>query len=196
MDGRRSPGTKGTLSESAGPTNGTPGDYRMWIEPDGEDEDGVWYGVWLTDVDAGETLWVGSLKFPLVDGAAPLKPQAYSTLEIYGHPAIRPIDISEWHVSLAPPQSGGVEAGAARLGYGGANQQNTSNSDVQYVDGLVHPADRRLHGTSGEATKAGSIWSWSRKRLPGTHKSLDPVSGLTRKKNRTRSHAVLTQDIS
>ena len=129
------------------------GDYQMWLAPDGEDEDGAWYGVWFTDVDTGETLWVGSLKFPLVDGDAPLKPEAYSTLEIYGHPVIHPIDIPEWYVSMGPPEGDGVAAGWARLGYGAVNGQNVSNSDVQYVDGRVHLRAGGDNEQVGEATE-------------------------------------------
>ncbi len=114
------------------------GDYRMWLTPDGEDPDGEWYALWFTDLDTDQTLWVGSLKFPDEDGNADLAPHGYSTLEIYGHPRIRPIDIPEWHVSIDPPEGDGTPAGWALLGYGGVAGQNTSNSDAQYLDGRVH----------------------------------------------------------
>ena len=114
------------------------GDYRMWMASDGEDSDGEWYGVWLTDLDTGETLWVGSLQFPFTDGDAVITTPANSVLEIYGPPPVRPIDIPEWHVSLDPPDADGKPAGWALLDYGGVNDQNVSNSDIQWLDGQVH----------------------------------------------------------
>lgn len=114
------------------------GDYQMWLAPDGQDEDGEWYAVWFTDLDAGKTLWAGSLKFPYEEGETVMRPQTYSTLEIYGYRFIQPIDIPEWHVSIATPEGDGVPADWAQLGYGGFGGQNVSNSDVQYLDGSVH----------------------------------------------------------
>ena len=114
------------------------GDYRMRMTADGEDADGAWYSVWFTDIDTGETLWVGSLRFPLVDGDAMLWASLYSTLEIYGVPTIRPIDIPEWYVSMEPPSGDGFDATEARLGYSGFQRQPVPNADVQYDDGRVH----------------------------------------------------------
>ena len=114
------------------------GDYRMWLAPDGQEEGGEWYGVWLTDLDDDETVWVGSLKFPDEDGDADLAPWGYSTLEIYGQPTILPIDIPEWYVSMDPPEGDDIPARWTQLGYGGTNGQTTSNSDVQYRDGQAH----------------------------------------------------------
>ena len=86
------------------------GDYRMWIAPDGADEDGEWYGVWLTDFTADTTVWAGSLKFPYNDGGkTAITSSAYTTLEIYGN-RIRPIDIPEWYVTMRRPKGDGVKA--------------------------------------------------------------------------------------
>ena len=114
------------------------GEYRMRMAADGRDAGGVWYSVWITDIDAGETLRVGSLRFPLGDhGPTVLWPTLYSTLEIYGYRSIRPIDIPEWHVSMERPRGDGVEAPDAKLGYA-AFGEPVSNSDIQYHDGRVH----------------------------------------------------------
>lgn len=126
------------------------GDYRMWLAPDGADADGEWYAVWFTDLDADETLWVGSLKFPDEDGDADLAPHGYSTLEIYGHPLIRPIDIPEWHVSISPPEGDGTPAGCVQLGYGG---QNAPNSDARYLDDRAHLRVGGVTEKIGEPTK-------------------------------------------
>ena len=114
------------------------GDYQMRITADGEDDDGEWYAVWLTDEDTGETLWVGSLKFPLVADDTMLHAWVYSTLEIYGAPSIRPIYIPEWYVSIDPPNGDGFDAAEARLGYSGLQDQPVPNANAQYDDGRVH----------------------------------------------------------
>ena len=129
------------------------GDYQMWLTPDGEDADGEWYAVWFTDLDTDETLWVGSLKFPDEGGDTDLAPHGYSTLEIYGHPLIRPIDIPEWHVSIEPPEGDRTPAGCVHLGYGGAGGQDTSNSDIQYLDGRVHLRIGGIAEQIGEPTE-------------------------------------------
>ncbi len=129
------------------------GDYRMWLAEDGEDADGDWYGVWLTDLDTNTTLWVGSLQFPLVDGETPLKAAVNSVVEIYGSPPVRPIDIPEWYVSMEPPEVDGLEASRVWLDYGGVRDQVLSNADIQYLDGRVHfrvGGDNRQVGVASE----------------------------------------------
>ena len=61
------------------------GDYRLRMAPDGLESDGEWFGLWITDLGTGETTWVGSLKFPLLDGTAMMQPRASATIEVYGH---------------------------------------------------------------------------------------------------------------
>ena len=116
------------------------GDYQMRLAPDGTDNNGMWYGVWITDLSANETTWAGSLKFPLIGGGATVRPPVYSTLEIYGRPSIRPIDIPEWHVSMRRPMGDGIRSRRADLGYSGVVGAPVSNSDVQYDHntGSVH----------------------------------------------------------
>ena len=47
------------------------GDYRIRFAPDGDPEDdGVWFGLWITDRSTDVATWIGSLKFPLLDGKA------------------------------------------------------------------------------------------------------------------------------
>ena len=113
------------------------GDYRMWIAPDGADEDGEWYGVWLTDFTADTTVWAGSLKFPYNGGGkTAITSSAYTTLEIYGNP-IRPIDIPEWYVTMRRPKGDGVKAAYGDPGYSPFNGQ-ILNSDFQYGSGTAH----------------------------------------------------------
>lgn len=109
------------------------GDYRVRIAPDGTDENGEWYGAWITDLTTEVTTWAGSLKFPLIDNTTSFTLSTYTTfttLEIYGDP-IRPIDIPEWHVSMKRPQGDGIKARWGNPGYESITRQ-IPNSDVQY----------------------------------------------------------------
>ena len=124
-----------------------PGDYRMRLAPDGLDEEGEWYGVWLTELGSGETVWAGSLRFPLIDGATAVSAPLYSTLEIYGIPFIRPIDIPEWHVSIRPPRGDGAAAAWGYPGYSGLTSDPWPNADVQY-DGEGNVIHFRVGGVT------------------------------------------------
>ena len=81
----------------------TAGDYTARLAPDGLEDDGEWYSLWITHNNTEETTWAGSLKFPLVNGMSQQHPHSYTTLEIYGGKYIRPIDIPEMHVSMEAP---------------------------------------------------------------------------------------------
>ena len=62
------------------------GDYSIRLGPDEADEDGVWFGLWITDKADGDETWVGSLRFPLKRGRALMSSPSYSTIEVYGAP--------------------------------------------------------------------------------------------------------------
>ena len=103
------------------------GDYRVTLAPDGEpDEDGVWMGLWITNVQTDVTTWVGSLKFPANDGHAIINPESYSTIEIYGR-RIKPIEIPQWHVSIRRPEGDGIKATGGLTGYSPFYGQITNN---------------------------------------------------------------------
>ena len=107
------------------------GDYRVTLAPDEEpDKDGAWIGLWITDLDTGDSTWIGSLKFPAADGSATISPASYSTIEIYGS-RIRPIDIPQWHVSIRRPGGDGVRATGGVTGYSPFYGQITNN-EVNY----------------------------------------------------------------
>ena len=103
-------------------------------------DDGEWYSVWITDLSTDESVWAGSLKFPLVGGTTAVKPPLYSTLEIYGRPSIRPIDIPEWYVSMRLPGGDGIVASSGDPGYSGFGKSPKANADVQYdrETGVLH----------------------------------------------------------
>ena len=87
------------------------GDYTVHVAHDGSDNDadGRWYGMWITDPNNVET-YMGSLKFPLVDGAAPkFNPRGdlyQSMLALLGGSAIKPHEIPVFEVALGPPNEG------------------------------------------------------------------------------------------
>ena len=113
------------------------GDYRIRVAPDGPlEDDGAWYGLWITDLASGVVTWIGSLKFPLVDGSALLAARSYSTIEIYGRPT-RPIDIPQWHVSIERPTMDGVPSAWGATTYSPFNEQ-ILNSEIRYEDDAVH----------------------------------------------------------
>ena len=123
----------------------TAGDYRMRLAPDGQDDDGEWYGVWITDLATDITTWAGSLKFPLVNGTTVVSAPTYTTLEIYGNP-IRPIDIPEWQVSVKRPMGNGVRANSGNLGYSNLMRE-LLNADLQY-DPETDSMNFRVGGTT------------------------------------------------
>ena len=113
------------------------GAYRMWIRPDGSDEDGEWYGVWIHDYTADTTVSVGSLRFPYDETEkTSIRGSVYTTLEIYGD-EIRPIDIPEWYVSMQLPVAGDARPAYGEPGYSSFNGQ-ILNSDIVYDAGEVH----------------------------------------------------------
>ncbi len=110
------------------------GDYRIRIAPDALESDGEWFGLWITDLATGETTWIGSLKFPLNnDGRATFNPRASATIELYGNPQIRPVDVPQWHVSVKRPLGDGVPATWGSTSYPwDASENALFNSDVRY----------------------------------------------------------------
>ena len=109
------------------------GNYRVRIAPDGLDPDGEWFGLWITDLDTNETTWIGSLKFPILDGTATIKPYTSGTIELYGWPQIRPIDIPQWHVSIKRPLGDNIQSEWGFTNYPFDDSDNALfNSDVWY----------------------------------------------------------------
>ena len=125
------------------------GEYRVRFAPDGPAEaDGEWFGLWITDKARDATTWIGSLKFPYLNGEAVLTRQSiYTTVEIYGSSSIRPIDIPEWHVSLKRPLGDGVKPSAATSNYSPFTG-GILNSNVRY-----DPMDDVMHFQVGGSTE-------------------------------------------
>ena len=117
------------------------GDYRARVARDSSREsnaDGVWYGLWFTDLDTNVETWIGSLRFPLVEGGTRIEGLFSTVLEIYGG-AVRPADVPAWHVSVGIPTVNGVEAGCAKTRYPEVEAEDVA-SEVRY-----DTDQRRMH---------------------------------------------------
>ncbi len=130
------------------------GNYRIRIAPDGLAADGEWFGLWITNRDSGETTWIGSLKFPLLNGNAKIRPISYSTIEIYGNVPVRPIDIPQWHVSVSRPLGDNTPSTWGYAGYSmfANDDEELLNSDVGY-----DPLEDIVHLRAGGATERKNI---------------------------------------
>ena len=125
------------------------GDYRARLARDSSREsnaDGVWYGLWFTDLDTNVETWIGSLRFPLVEGETHIEGLFSTVLEIYGG-AVRPADVPGWHVSVGIPAVDGVEAGCAQTRYPDVEAEDVT-SEVRY-----DTDQRRMHLEAFGATR-------------------------------------------
>ena len=125
------------------------GDYRARLARDSSREsnaDGVWYGLWFTDLDTNVETWIGSLRFPLVEGGTHIEGLFSTVLEIYGG-AVRPADVPAWQVSVGIPAVDGVEAGCAQTRYPDVEAEDVT-SEVRY-----DPDQRRMHLEAFGATR-------------------------------------------
>ena len=109
----------------------TEGRYSLQIRGAEMDEGGRWFQFWVVD-ESGET-WVGSLRFPLVDGEARIERSCYTTIEVYGRP-VRPSAIPYWRVSVDAPLGDGVRAELVKTCYPG-NVENFRNALVSQDEG-------------------------------------------------------------
>ena len=86
------------------PYKWTAGEYSARIGLESTEDVGEWYGLWVTEESSGVVTWMGSLRFPKsARHRRGVDPAIATVVEIYGHHAIKPIDIPEWHISMAPP---------------------------------------------------------------------------------------------
>ena len=138
------------------------GDYTVRIAHDGsdDDDDGRWFGMWITDPNNVET-YMGSLKFPLVDGAPPkFNPRGdlyQSMLALLGGGVIKPHEIPVFEVALSPPDEGSTVGPPKRVTavYSQFNGVMT-NSNITYdrEDNLVI---MRAGGTTLRTTGPGTV---------------------------------------
>ena len=126
------------------------GDYRVRIAPDGLDDDGEWFSLYIiTDLKSDETTWIGALKFSLQGDAARMLPHASATIELYGTEWVRPMDVPVWHVSVGRPTGDGAPATWGFTSYPWDDSPNALlNSDVRY-----DPSEGRAHLVVGGDTE-------------------------------------------
>ena len=125
------------------------GDYGVRIAADGEDDEGRWFGLWITDKSTGETTWCGSLRF---DKFARLEPVGGTAPEIYGLGTTRAIDVPEWHISLQRPVGDmNSPSSEAHINY----SSRIPNSDITY-----DASNRTMHIYVGAATQRTTEEGW------------------------------------
>ena len=153
------------------------GEYRVRIAPDGLEGAGEWFSLWITDLDAGETTWIGSLKFPLQDGEAKMGKHASSTIELYGIGPVQPIDIPTWHVSVRRPTGDGVPAT-----WGSTLRKDNFSP--------IHSRSQPTHESSSTGSRKGKA---SLKPVPTPQQALEPRTRKIRISNPRPRQSALTQ---
>lgn len=111
------------------------GDYSVRIAADGDDNEGRWFGLWITDKTTGETTWCGSLRFPFKAGKATLNGIDHGgVVEVFGGTPIKPIDIPEWHITMKMPVADGsnqpIQAHISYTNYDGL--PGAPNTSIEY----------------------------------------------------------------
>ena len=115
--------------------NWSNGQYALQIRGAETEGTGRWFEYWVADEDGNNT-WIGSLRFPLVDGVAQMANSCGITIEVYGRPS-RPLDIPYWKVTVNRPTWDGASGMLTRTCYP-VNVQNFRNTLVtQREDGSV-----------------------------------------------------------
>ena len=111
------------------------GSYSMQIRGAEMEGAGRWFEYWVVDEEGNDT-WIGSLRFPLVDGIAQIVNYCGITIEVYGRPS-RPSDIPYWKVTVDPPTWDGTSGMLTRTCYP-TDVENFRNALViQRDDGSV-----------------------------------------------------------
>ena len=87
------------------------GQHTLRVSAEETDEEGRWFGLYVNDT------WIGSLRFPLVEGDAKIQPYCGSTIEVYGGGPVKPSAIPYWSVVLPPPKADGRTVGLRRTFY-------------------------------------------------------------------------------
>ena len=111
------------------------GSYSMQIRGAEMEGAGRWFKYWVVD-EEGIGTWVGSLRFPLVNGVAKIAYYCGTSIEVYGRPS-KPSDIPYWRVTVDQPTWDGASGTLTKTCYP-ANVENFRNALViQRDDGSV-----------------------------------------------------------
>ena len=136
------------------------GNYSMRIAQDGDDDDdGRWFGFWITDKSTGVETKMGSLKFPLLEEVGAIihaRSDVYgSVMAIIGESSIKPADVPVLEAALGlPDASGGDEPNQAPVAYSLLGR-GFSNANVRY-DEDTGKIVMRTGGSTQKHTPAGT----------------------------------------
>ena len=135
------------------------GSYRARIAADGDDTEGRWFGLWITNKDTGNTIWCGSLRFPYKNGKALLDNYSVSVAEIYGKPSfVKPIDVPKWYVTMHKPFANGnkyLSPLNAYISYINWDDISVPNSNIKY-----EKSKEVMHINVGGATERTTKEGW------------------------------------
>ena len=143
----------------------TQGEYLLRLAHEEADEEGQWFGLWITDLTTGTEAWAGSMRFPFRNGKALIHGITYTTSEIYGRP-IRPIDIPELHVSVSMPRGDGEPADWGTTDYAPFTN-SFKNAEIHY-DRRNDVVNVTTGGTTERKTQPRSLavpTSWPKRWL-------------------------------
>ena len=136
------------------------GNYSVRIGRDGDDdEDGRWFGMWITDKSTGTETKVGALKFPLSDGSQPTiqtRSDVFgSLLAITGESAINATSIPVFEAAIGlPDDSVGDTPNEATVSYSLLGRGIT-NANVHYNED-TGKIIMRVGGATRINTQAGT----------------------------------------
>ena len=136
------------------------GNYSVRVAKDGgDDSDGRWFGLWITDKSTGVETHMGSLKFPSPEEGEPeiwTRNDVFgSVMAILGNTPVRPSDIPVFEVALGlPDASGGDFPNAVTVNYSLLNGVLT-NENVGY-DAATGKVIMRVGGSTSRTTRPGT----------------------------------------
>jgi hypothetical protein len=133
------------------------GPYRLQFVPTDENEAGIWYQFKATNMDTGEAISCGSLRFPTIDGRRPLIPNRGSSwIEIYPH-TFQLSNFPARHVTFSNvvANDGTIPARSATVNYSD-EQAPELNSDISLA-GARGAVDFRVGKGVVRATPKGTM---------------------------------------
>ena len=167
-------GYEGQFIGVRAPYEWSAGQYSLRLRAEETDEHGRWFGFYVAD-SSGSEKWIGSLRFPLVDGVAEIDRTCITALEVYGLKKVKPSAIPYWRVTVDAPTGDGVPAYLGDSHYPG-NVENLRNAlisvvreDVTFEVGLDYIATWRVQGVitgSEERTGIDITGEGNRKWIP------------------------------
>ena len=137
------------------------GDYSLRIAQDGaDDDDGRWFGFWITKKSTNVETKLGSMKFALSDdGEATIQARNFglgSLIAILGDGALKPHEIPVFELAFSRPNaSGGDDPNAVNVTYSQLHGVMT-NSNISYDSG-EDEVTIRAGGTTLRTTTGSTI---------------------------------------